>query len=89
MSSANQISVYKSLGGIQCQGKGKSLVVIRQELLNANINVFGNGVKGDDGVARITVCGAPTGEIGIFMINKQDFKKARTLGFTQYTSFDE
>lgn len=84
MSSVNQISVYKSLGGIQCQGKGKSLLVIRQELLNANIGVFGNGIQGDDGVARITVCGAPTGEIGIFMINKQDLKKAKILGFMQY-----
>lgn len=81
---AKRVMIYKSLGGIQCQKKISSLTKIRQELINENISVFDKGIEGDDGVARITVCGASTGEIGIFVINQKDLKKAKTLGFMQY-----
>lgn len=82
--STQQITIYKFLGEIQCQAKTGSIAMIRQELFNANIYVFGKGIKGDDGVARITVYGASTGEIGIFVIKQQDYKKAKALGFMQY-----
>ncbi|WP_434777984.1 hypothetical protein [Neisseria sp. Ec49-e6-T10] len=76
------VTVMKSLGVKQCEGGSVSaaLIQLKNQLLKAQINVL-DEKSSDDGMMHIMVCGANTGDIGVFTIPKKQEIKARRLGF--------
>lgn len=76
----NDVKVYKSDGSLQCEGGGIPLEAMEEELTEVGINVF-CAQKANDGMARITVCGADTGNINVYTIDRADLPAAEALGF--------
>lgn len=75
--------VYKADGSLQCgQGEKADIASMRKEL--GNIEVYSSENK-HDGMMRIQVCGAPTGNSHVFEINKSDLEAALKLGFKKWT----
>jgi hypothetical protein len=63
-------------------GKKISLEEMQKEL--KGIEVFSK-TNQNDGLMRIQVCGAPTGDSNVFEIKQEDLEKALKLGFKQWT----
>lgn len=77
-----KIKVYKADGSVQCeQGTGTKPEEMQKQL--GDIKVYSAENK-HDGLIRIQVCGAPTGNCNVFEINESDFTKAEKLGFKKW-----
>lgn len=75
--------VYKPDGSLQCgQGEKIDIGSMRNEL--GKIEVYSSASK-HDGMMRIQVCGAPTGNSHVFEINKSDLEAAIKFGFKKWT----
>lgn len=74
--------IYKPDGTLQCgQGEKVDINVMKKDL--GKIEVYSAENK-HDGMMRIQVCGAPTGQSHVFEINKSDFEAAAKLGFKKW-----
>jgi hypothetical protein len=83
--SDQRIWVSKPDGSKQCEGDSKFTPErARQELRKAGIPVF-QSRKGNDGLMRTAVCGAPTGNTVDLEISRMDLPKAQTKGFKPLT----
>lgn len=80
-----QVQVYKSLGGKQCESSGHAISEFKQQLESNQIRVYAHA-SGHDGMMYPQVCGAPNGQIGIYDIAKSQLSKAQGLGFSPYTA---
>lgn len=80
-SGGQKVEVYHSLQGKQCQQGGLSLADLRQSLAAAGVRTADAGKATDDGRARVAMCGAPDGKVGVFRIDQRDLKYAREAGF--------
>ncbi|MFN8847565.1 MAG: hypothetical protein ACK5V3_14190 [Bdellovibrionales bacterium] len=79
-----KVKVYKPDGSLQCNmGKKISLQDMKKQL--TGITVHSQSTL-NDGLMRIQVCGAPTGDSHVFEISDSDLQKALKLGFKQWTS---
>ncbi len=76
--------IFKYDGSIQCESDGISREGMLFELTQAGIDVLCSQ-KGNDGLGRIAMCGADTGNINIFTINSASYQDAEKIGF-QLTS---
>lgn len=79
------VSVYKSLGSVQCTGGGTTLAAIQPQLTSAGIGVF-SASCGLDGLSYPTVCGAGDGKIAIFGIPPTQLAAAVALSFGDLTT---
>ncbi len=78
-----KVRVYKPDGSLQCgMGKRISLDTMEKEL--AGIKVFTRSNR-NDGLMRIQVCGAPTGNANVYEIRREDLSKALEKGFKEWT----
>ena len=81
-SQVERISVFKPNGSLQCnQGKTIDKAVMEKSL--KGIRVYKSSVE-NDGKLRIQMCGAPTGNVNIFEIDKVNLEMAITLGFAEW-----
>ena len=64
-------------------GRPVSLDDMEKELRAANIAVEGKAKKAD-GIQHPQMCGASTGMMNVYRIQRSDFEKARALGFVLY-----
>jgi hypothetical protein len=73
--------IYMYDGTLQC-GAGEEIPLEKMaDALEARgVRVLAKR-KGDDGLAHIAVCGASTGAINVFTIEREDLDAARGLGF--------
>jgi curli biogenesis system outer membrane secretion channel CsgG len=83
-SSADHVKVYKTDGSLQC-GQGKLIPVKDMEKDLQGIKVF-NSYNKNDGMMRIQVCGAPTGNCNVYEIDRKDLDKALSLGFKEWSA---
>lgn len=83
-----QVKVFKHDQSVQCAGEGVSLDDMQLELTNQGIDVI-CAQKGHDGLARITVCDAPTGNINIYVISNSNLSDAEKLGFKAVSELPE
>lgn len=82
-SALSRIKVYKPDGSLQCgQGKAISLAEMQKEL--KDIKVYSSANK-NDGMMRIQVCGAPTGNANVYEIDRKDLSAALKAGFKEWT----
>lgn len=72
--------VYATRGSLQCSGGGVTLAQQRAQLESAGATVV-SASCGSDGVLRVTQCGTPSGEIGVFSIPSNQVGLASTSGF--------
>ena len=78
-----KVRIYKPDGSLQCEmGKKVSLETMEKEL--KGITVYGKSNR-NDGLMRIQVCGAPTGNANVYEINRSDLEKALKKGFKEWT----
>lgn len=81
------VEVIKSRGGLQCGSSGRSIEELRQQLVDADIDVAAS-TCGSDGVPYPDVCGAPDGAIGVFSIPVWQVEAAAALRFVPLSSLD-
>ena len=72
--------VYAVRGSLQCTGGGVTLAQQRAQLEGAGVAVV-SASCGSDGVPRVTQCGTPSGEIGVFTIPSNQVGPASSSGF--------
>jgi hypothetical protein len=78
---AATVEVFRPDGSLQCEpGTAIALATMALELTDAGIAVL-DSHKGDDGMMRPAVCGAPTGAINVYRIDAADLAGAEGLGF--------
>ena len=78
------IEVAKYDGSLQCEmGRPVSLDEMEKELRAANIAVQAKAKKAD-GIRHPQMCGASTGTMNVYRINRSELEKARVLGFVLY-----
>lgn len=77
-----RVRVFKANGSLQC-GQGKSIdpATMAKEL--KEIQVYKTTVE-NDGKLRIQMCGAPTGNVNVFEIDKTNLERALGFGFTEW-----
>ena len=79
------IEIFKPDGSLQCGGGAViTLDEAEAELREADVRVQG-ARKRHDGLKRIAMCGAPTGQILVFEIIIHDWEKAQPLGYKRLT----
>ena len=75
------IQVYKYDGALQCgMGREISLEEMAKELETGGMDVVASR-KGSDGLAHIGVCGASTGAINVYVIDRGSLPTAERLGY--------
>ncbi|TNE38524.1 MAG: hypothetical protein EP347_06035 [Alphaproteobacteria bacterium] len=73
--------VFKPDGSLQCEAtQAITLTEMARDLRRRGIGVL-DSRKGHDGVFRMTMCGASTGNINIFSIFLRDLTEAEEIGF--------
>jgi len=78
---AGTVRIYMHDGTLQCgMGRETSLEDMAQQLADAGIRVT-ERYKGADGLDHIGVCGASTGAINIFVVDRDALPTARRLGY--------
>lgn len=82
------LKVYKFDESIQCENTAVELDVMMLELVNSGIDVICSQ-KGHDGMARVTVCGADTGNINIYEINRVNLPDAEAIGFESVSNLSQ
>ena len=83
-SSADHVKVFKPDGSLQC-GQGKQISIKDMEKDLQGIAVYSSANK-NDGMMRIQVCGAPTGNSNVYEIDRKDLDKALSLGFKEWSN---
>jgi hypothetical protein len=78
-----KVKVYKADGSLQC-GMGNKIPLETMEKDLAGIKVY-NRYNMNDGLMRIQVCGAPTGQSNVYEISRSDLEKALKAGFKEWT----
>lgn len=81
------VEVFRPLGSLQCVGGGSSIDSLRQQLLDAGIEVSG-AACGTDGRVYPDRCGAPDGRIGVFEVPVTQVEAATQLLFAPMASLD-
>lgn len=77
----NTIWVSKSDGAMSCTpGSGEGLDKGKSILGKSNIEVF-EAKKGNDGKARIAMCGVAQGSLNMYRISKDKLAEAQRQGF--------
>jgi hypothetical protein len=77
----SSVEIYKYDGTLQCgMGHESTLEEMAKELESGGIDVLENR-KGTDGLVHINVCGASTGAINIYLIDRGSLPAAQRLGF--------
>tara|TARA_B110001454_G_C12723308_1_gene436515 strand:+ start:57625 stop:58023 length:399 start_codon:yes stop_codon:yes gene_type:complete len=74
--------VFKPNGSLQC-GQGKSIEPVTMAKELKDIQVYRSFVE-NDGKMRIQMCGAPTGNVNVFEIDKTNLERALGFGFTEW-----
>ncbi|MFN8790376.1 MAG: hypothetical protein ACK5Y2_02860 [Bdellovibrionales bacterium] len=78
-----KVKVYKPDGSLQCgMGQKIPLEVMEKELKGIKVHSRSNR---NDGLMRIQVCGAPTGNSNVYEIDRTDLEKALKKGFKEWT----
>jgi hypothetical protein len=78
-----KVKVAKADGTLQCsQGKLIPLLDMQKDL--KEITVF-SALNQNDGMMRIQVCGAATGNHNVYEILETDLEKAKSFGFKLWT----
>lgn len=81
-SASDRVRVYKADGTLQCaQGVRIDIKDMQKEL--KDIKVY-KTFSENDGMLRIQMCGAPTGNSHIFEIDRDNLSKALSLGFKEW-----
>jgi hypothetical protein len=83
-----QTKVFKPDNSVQCGGAGIDVDVMAMELIDDGIDVL-CAQTGNDGLLRIAVCGAGTGNINIYTINTANLPDAELLGFASVDTLPE
>jgi len=86
--SPSYVKVYKHDGSVQCASAGVAPNVMAAELINAGIDVICSQ-KGHDGMNRIAVCGAATGNINVYTINMTSLPVAESINFKSVRNISE
>lgn len=81
-STAERVKVYKADGSLQC-GQGKQIPVAEMQKQLKDIKVY-SAVNKNDGMMRIQVCGAPTGNSNVYEIERKDLEAALKAGFKEW-----
>ena len=79
------VKVFKSRGSVQCTAGGTAPEVMRDQLVNAGIEVRSFSC-GFDGMNYPAVCGAPDGAINTFEIPQSKVSQAESLGFARLST---
>ncbi len=80
---ADRVKVHKADGSLQCsQGKAISLLEMQKQLGDIQVHKSYNQ---NDGMMRIQVCGAATGNSNIYEIDRKDLAAAIKAGFKEWT----
>lgn len=80
---SERVKVYKADGTLQCaQGSRIDIKEMQKEF--KDIPVY-KSFSDNDGMLRIQMCGAPTGNSHIFEIDRDNLSKALALGFKEWT----
>ncbi|MGZ3769485.1 MAG: hypothetical protein ACXVCR_05045, partial [Bdellovibrio sp.] len=82
-SKLDRVKVYKEDGSLQC-GQGKAIPAADMQKQLKNIKVYSSENK-NDGMIRIQVCGAPTGNSNVYEIDRKDLPAALKAGFKEWT----
>lgn len=84
----SNVFVIKNRGAVQCTTAPMPLASLERQLTDAGVQLVGNigsqpvvSSCGIDGKVYPTSCGAPTGQIGIFLIQELQLQKATAAGF--------
>lgn len=81
-SKGERVMVFKANGSLQCsQGKSTDPATMAKEL--KDISVYKSSVE-NDGKVRIQMCGAPTGNVNVFEIDKTNLERALSFGFAEW-----
>ncbi len=87
------VYVIKNRGAVQCTSAPMPLATLQRQLTDAGVQLVNySGSQpiapscGVDGRAYATLCGSPTGEIGIFLIQQLQLPKATAAGFVLMSS---
>ncbi len=78
-----RVKVAKPDGSLQC-GQGKAVPVKEMQKELKEITVYSSTNK-NDGMMRIQVCGAPTGNYNVYEIDRKDLDAALKAGFKEWT----
>lgn len=81
---ASTVDLYKSLERKQCEAGGETLDTLRAKLQRAGVTPTAASC-GTDGMMRAAMCGAGTGDIGIFTVRKDEAARLAKLGFRPLT----
>lgn len=78
-----KVRIFKPDGSLQCgMGSKIPLETMEKELKGIKVHSRTNM---NDGLMRIQVCGAPTGQSNVYEINRSDLEKALKAGFKEWT----
>jgi hypothetical protein len=85
--------VIKSRGAVQCTTAAMPLATLERQLTDAGVQLVGHsGTEivvpscGVDGRVYPSLCGSPTGQIGIFLIPATQIQRASAAGFVLMSS---
>lgn len=79
---SERVKIYKPDGTLQCaQGKRISAEEMKNELKDIKVYKF---FSKNDGMLRVQMCGAPTGNSNIYEIDRENLKKTLSLGFKEW-----
>lgn len=79
----SSVHVYKYDNSRQCGQGSKAISLEEMAKQLKNIKIISQSKK-NDGMMRIQMCGAPTGEANVYEIDQKDLKKAVKLGFREW-----
>jgi hypothetical protein len=82
-SKLDHVKVYKADGSLQC-GQGKAIPAAEMQKDLKSIQVYSSATK-NDGMMRIQVCGAATGNANVYEIDRKDLAAALKMGFKEWT----
>ncbi|HPI40821.1 MAG TPA: hypothetical protein PLJ21_08440 [Pseudobdellovibrionaceae bacterium] len=78
-----KVKVFKEDGSRQCnEGDPIALDTMAQQLVGIKVL---RSYKANDGIMRIQVCGAPTGECNVYEIERVNLAQALKLGFKEWS----
>lgn len=80
---ADRVRVFKPDGSLQCdRAKPVPVATMQTELKGILVHASFNQ---NDGLLRVQMCGAPTGNSNVYEINRSDLEAALKLGFKEWT----
>lgn len=79
---SERVKVFKLDGSLQCS-RGKKIDISEMQNELKDIKVY-SSFSENDGMMRIQMCGAPTGNGNVFEIDRSNLKKALSLGFKEW-----